>query len=151
MEKGISKIEIKHGEVKRTGVSFEEKIEWIKRWPTIRAQVTSNAEACAVLSTMGQNRDPRTILSHMQRLLPLVNTKAISALVELIDDCERRMPIKEAIQQIREKFPIEEMAPEIANVADTAIKELPPLGDVLKAFGSILAGGFPFDPTRLKK
>jgi hypothetical protein len=152
MKKGVSKIESEHGEVILAGVSYEEKMRWLELWPTVRPQVMSNAEACKLLSNMGlRDRDPRTIQSCMEKVLPLVNTKAISALDNLIDDCERRMPVKEFIRQVRGKFPIEEMAPELANVADTLIKELPPPGQVLNAVASILSGGFPFDPVRLKK
>lgn len=151
MKNKIPQIDSEHFEGQRTGVGFGEIQKWLEIWPTVRPQVTSNAEACKVLSSMGRYRDPRTIQSYMERLLPLVNTKAISAIIDFISDCESRMSIKEFMRIIRERLPAEELGPKLSILADALINELPPPDQVLQALGSILAGGFPFDSTRLKK
>jgi carbamoylphosphate synthase large subunit len=137
---------------KRMAVTYAEKTKWIEKWPEIRARVPSNEEAYQALSGLGlRYRDPRTIKTHMEKLLPLVNTKAISAIIDLINDCESRMPTKEFMRLIREKFPAEELGPKFANLAEVLIKELPPPGQVIQALGSILSGGFPFDSGKGKK
>ncbi|MBA7672912.1 hypothetical protein ES703_81099 [subsurface metagenome] len=146
MNNGVSRIESKNYLDQRTGVTFEEKERWLELWSDVRKKVVSNEEAYKVLSTMGiKERDYRTIKAHIENLLPLVNMGRLSELTELIEYCESRMPMQEFLQIVRERLPIEEMAPILGNLADTLIKQAPSPGQILRAFGSILAGGFPFD------
>ena len=79
MEKKISQIEkSKHFSGSRTVVTYDEIKEWVSQWPAIREKVTSNLEAFKELSGKGlRYRDWRTIRTHMENILPLVNTKAI--------------------------------------------------------------------------
>lgn len=149
MKKNISQIESQHFSGDRTTVTFDEIKKWIELWPSVRTKVSSNLEAYQTLSGMGlRYRDPRTIKFHMEKLLPLVNTNAISAVINFMNCCESRMPAKEFMRLLRERLPAEELGPELAKLADDLIKELPPPTDVLKAVGSILSGGFPFDNTQ---
>jgi hypothetical protein len=136
---------------KRTVVTHAEKIKWIEKWPEIRARVPSNDEAFKELSGLGlRYRDWRTIRSHMENILPLVNTKAISAVIDLINDLEGRLPPEEFMRLIRDKLPAEELGLEFARLAETLIEEEPRLGPVLKAISSILSGGLVFDASREK-
>jgi hypothetical protein len=151
MRRGESQIESKRFSGVRTTVTFDEIKRWVELWPDVRAKVVSNQEAYQMLSGLGlRYRDPRTIRTYIDKILPLVNTNAISAVIDLVDFCENRMPIKEFMLLVREKFPLEELGPKLTNVADTIIKEAPPPTKILKAVSAILSGGFPFD-DRLKK
>lgn len=152
MKKGIPKIESRRGAGKCTGVTSEEKMTWIEKWPDVRKGVTSNDEAYKVLSGVGlRYRDHRTIKSHLECILPLVNEAPLSALLDLVDDFESRMPAKEFMLLVRERFPIEELGPKFVTLADVLIKEAPQPAQVIKALGSILAGGFPLDTTSVRK
>lgn len=62
---------------------------------------------------------------------------------QMIGYCTRLL----AIQPL-EKFPLKELEPKLANLAEVLIKEGPPPGQVLKAISAVLSGGFPFDNTR---
>jgi hypothetical protein len=149
MKKNVPQMDGKHFSDSRTMVSNDERIEWIRLWGNVREKCTSNLEAFKELSAKGlRYRDWRTIKSHMEKLLPLVNTNAISAVVDLLNCCESRMPVNEFMRLIRERLPAEELGPKLAILADVLIKELPPPAQIIKALGSILAGGFPFDNTR---
>jgi len=152
MKREIPRMDSKHSEGQQTGVTFEEIKKWVELWPDVRKKVVSNQEACQVLSGLGlRYRDPHTIRTYIEKMLPLVNTDAISAVIDLINYLESRMPVKEFMRLVREKFPLEELAPKFADLADVLIKEVSPPGQVLQALGSILAGGFPFDGGREKK
>lgn len=150
MNKKISQIEKrKHFSGDRTAVTFDEIKKWIELWPSVREKVASNLEAYQALSGEGlRYRDPRTIQSYMEKLLPLVNTKAVSAVIDLIDFCESRMPVKEFMQLIQDRLPPEELFQKLSNLAKVLVKEIPPPGQVLKAISAVLSGGFPFDNTR---
>jgi hypothetical protein len=83
--------------------------------------------------------------------LPLINDAPISSLIKFANTLESRLSVKEAMRLLREKLPVEELGPELVTLADVLIKESPPPGDVLRAVGSILSGGFPFDATSIRK
>jgi hypothetical protein len=149
MKNNISQMDDKYYSGNRTVVTFDEKKRWIELWPSVRGKVSSNLEAYQVLSGIGlRYRDPRTIKSHMEKLLPLINTKAISAIISFTNCCESHMPVKEFMRLLRERLPAEELGPELAKLADDLIKELPSPTDILKVEGFILSGGFPFDNTQ---
>jgi hypothetical protein len=150
MNEKISQIEKRrHFSGDRTVVTYDEIKKWIELWPAIREKVPSNLEAFKELSGRGlRYRDYRTIKSYMEKLLPLVNTKAVSAVIDLIDFCESRMPVKEFIQLIQDKLPPEELSQKLSNLVKVLVKEIPPPGQVLRTISSVLSGGFPFDNTR---
>jgi hypothetical protein len=152
MKKKVPQMDSKHFEGQQTGVVSEEIKKWIELWPDVRKKVVSNQEAYQVLSGLGlRYRDPRTIKIHLKRILPLVNDAPISALIDLINDFESHMPVKEFMKLIRERLPVEELGPRFATLADVLIKEAPQPIQVINALGSILAGGFPFDATNVRK
>jgi hypothetical protein len=152
MKKNISKNDSKHFSGDRTVVTFDEKVKWIELWPGVRKRVASNDEAFKELAGLGlRYRDWRTVRNHIEKLLPLVNTNAVSAVIDLVNFCESRLPIKESLQLIKERLPIEEVQPKLTHMAEVLIKDVPPPGEVLQALGSILSGGYPFDPGKGKK
>lgn len=153
MEERVSQIEkSKHFCGDRTVVTFDEIKKWIELWPSVREKVASNLEAYQALSGMGlRYRDPRTIKGYLECLLPLVNYAPIAALIQFIDYVESRMSLKEFMQLIRERLPVEEVGSELGKLVDVLIKELPPPAQVLKAVGSILSGGYPFDAASIRK
>lgn len=133
-------------EGERHNVTPEEKMRWLELWAEIRKRVVSNEEAYKALENLGITpRDPRTIKAHIENLLPLVKMSGLAELVEIVDYCDSRLPVQEVLHLIRERVPIEELAPKLANLADKMIDGIPSPGLVLRAFGSILGGGFPFD------
>ena len=152
MRKDTPRVDVGHLYDRRTNVTSEEIKRWLELWPDIRNKVVSNEEAYKELSTLGiRNRDPRTVKTHVERILPLAKTGTISALVDVISFCESRMPVQELIRQLQEKLPIEELAPKLANLATQIANEAPPPDQVIRALGSILAGGSPFDVKREKE
>ena len=153
MEKKISQIEkSKHFSGDRTVVTYDEIKKWIELWPEVRKRVSSNEEAYKALSGLGlRYRDPRTIKRHLEVLLPLVNDAPITALIKFVNYIEARMPLKEFMRLLRERLPVEQVGPEFASLADALIQGLPPPSLVIQALGSILSGGFPFDPGKGKK
>ena len=141
MKNGIAKTE-----GARHSVTPEEKARWLELWAEIRKGVVSNEEAYKALETLGiRPRDPRTIKAHVEGLLPLVKMSGLTELTELIDHCDSHLPVQEVLQTIRERLPIEELSAKLGNLADKMISDVPSPGIVIRAFGSILAGGFPFD------
>ena len=152
MNKKVSQIEkSKHFSGSRTAVTYDEIKKWIELWPGVREKVASNLEAYQELSGKGlRYRDYRTIKRHLEVLLPLVNDAPIITLINFVNYIESRMPPKEFMRLLQERLPVEQVGREFASLVDALIKGLPPAGQVIRALGSMLAGGFPFDWNQAK-